>query len=187
MSMHTRWDKWLSENIRYALTVNEESPVKYTYSEYFYMNQDRQGIIDIVGKTSPDDPLDEAIVVEIKGSLADIRTGNGQNFIGKYNFFATDETFINTLTEYSKEKYGNQVGVLCVRDDGSIDTICPAVNGNKSLSVKNDFSGFDTSDEIEEYFRETVIPSQRYMDANKPYYRIERKGNGKNTKGIPGD
>ena len=43
------------------------------------------------------------------------------------------------------------------------------------------------ADEIEKYFRETVIPSQQYMDANKPYYRIERKENGKNAKGIPGD
>ena len=176
MAQHTKWSDWMAENLRYALSSNKKHPFKYTYSEYFYTRTPRnenelyaQGIIDIVGKARENDRLQDSIVIEIKSSISDINTGRGQNFVGKYNFFATDEAFADTLTDYSLNRYGeNTVGVLVVRKDGSVDTVLPAFHKDKPMTIECDFADFSTDDEVEEYFKTVVIPRQRKLDANKP-------------------
>lgn len=175
MSKHTNWDAWMTECIRYALL--KVPLIKTTYSEYYYnVTKDnrivKQGIIDIVGKVWPEDSLEDSIVVEIKGSRADINSGHGQNFVGKYNYLATDEAFVNSLLKYYDERLRRQgIGVLLVHADGSVSTVIPALYKQKPLSIENDFSEFDTEDEVEDFFRRVVIPQQKYWDSNKPYYR----------------
>ena len=175
MSKHTKWDIWISENVRYAMT--KVPFVKASYSEYFFSRSEgnrivEQGIVDIVGKHKPSDELKDSVIVEIKGTNADINSGKGQNFIGKYNFFATDEAFIDQLIRYRNNRYKDTgIGVLLVRKDGSVSTVIPSVNKGKELSIESDFSEFETDDEVENYFRDVVIPQQKYWDSHKPYYR----------------
>jgi hypothetical protein len=170
MARQTRWSKWMSENIRYALQYDELSPVKYTYSEYFYNTfQNGQGIIDIVGKYHKKDKLSDSIVVEIKSSLPDLNSGMGQNFIGKYNFYATDSGFIDKLVGLRKDFcMKNGVGILLVNDDGTLKTLIPAKNGKYTKAFSSNFDKFSTDDDVESFFATTVIPQQMRCDADKP-------------------
>ena len=71
MAQHTNWDKWMSENLRYALENNKNGKkLIYTYSEYYINHYKNNGYIDIVGKERYDSELNEDVIIEIKGSLS---------------------------------------------------------------------------------------------------------------------
>ena len=73
MAQHTNWDKWMSENLRYALENNKNGKkLIYTYSEYYINHYKNNGYIDIVGKERYDSELNEDVIIEIKGSLSDL-------------------------------------------------------------------------------------------------------------------
>ena len=94
MAQHTNWDKWMSENLRYALENNKNGKkLIYTYSEYYINHYKNNGYIDIVGKERYDSELNEDVIIEIKGSLSDLNSGHGQHFIGYFNFFLPIENF----------------------------------------------------------------------------------------------
>ena len=98
MAQHTNWDKWMSENLRYALENNKNGKkLIYTYSEYYINHYKNNGYIDIVGKERYDSELNEDVIIEIKGSLSDLNSGHGQHFIGYFNFFATNREFLDKM------------------------------------------------------------------------------------------
>ena len=75
MAQHTNWDKWMSENLRYAMENNKNGKkLIYTYSEYYINHYKNNGYIDIVGKERYDSELNEDVIIEIKGSLSDLNS-----------------------------------------------------------------------------------------------------------------
>ena len=151
MAQHTNWDKWMSENLRYALENNKNGKkLIYTYSEYYINHYKNNGYIDIVGKERYDSELNEDVIIEIKGSLSDLNSGHGQHF-------------------------NSGVGILVVENDGRVNTIIPAKHNNFNYFVESNFDKFSTDDEVEEFFTDIEIPKQEYMDKHKPYYRNRKE------------
>ncbi|MGN0513047.1 MAG: hypothetical protein ACI4GD_02120 [Lachnospiraceae bacterium] len=174
MARHTNWDKWMSENIRYALSNNQSGyQSNMTFSEYpfSYFNQIGWGVnyIDIVGKMNVNQPLKDSVVVEIKSSYSDFNTGKGQNFVGKYNFFATDYKFAPHLLELieNQESY-KEIGLLAVQVDGTVKTILSAKHDNMEYTITSNFLQFDSDDEVELFFLNVEIPQQMSHDLLKP-------------------
>lgn len=177
MAQHTNWDKWMSENLRYALENNKNGKkLIYTYSEYYINHYKNNGYIDIVGKEQYDSELNEDVIIEIKGSLSDLNSGHGQHFIGYFNFFATNREFLDKMIIYYRNNYINSgVGILVVENDGRVNTIIPAKHNNFNYFVESNFDKFSTDDEVEEFFTDIEIPKQEYMDEHKPYYRNRKE------------
>lgn len=175
MAHHTNWDKWICENVRYALEYNTAGKRSgFTYSEYRIEDYENNevGYIDVVGKASNTTELCEDIVVEIKGTLSDLNSGHGQNFVGAYNFFATDRDFLPYLLEYHLAHYTNsEVGVIVVNEDGTVETVIPAKGKNETLFIQSNFDNFKTDDDVEKYFSMVEIPKQMRWDSQKPYYK----------------
>ena len=145
MAQHTNWDKWMSENLRYALENNKNS-------EYYINHYKNNGYIDIVGKERYDSELNEDVIIEIKGSLSDLNSGHGQHFIGYFNFFATNREFLDKMIIYYRNNYINSgVGILVVENDGRVNTIIPAKHNNFNYFVESNFDKFSTDDEVEEF------------------------------------
>lgn len=177
MAQHTNWDKWMSENLRYALENNKNGKkLIYTYSEYYINHYKNNGYIDIVGKERYDSELNEDVIIEIKGSLSDLNSGHGQHFIGYFNFFATNREFLDKMIIYYRNNYINSgVGILVVENDGRVNTIIPAKHNNFNYFVESNFDKFFTDDEVEKFFTDIEIPKQEYMDKHKPYYRNRKE------------
>ena len=94
MAQHTNWDKWMSENLRYALENNKNGKkLIYTYSEYYINHYKNNGYIDIVGKERYDSELNEDVIIEIKGSLSDLNSGHGQHLSVILTFLLPIENF----------------------------------------------------------------------------------------------
>ena len=106
MAQHTNWDKWMSENLRYAMENNKNGKkLIYTYSEYYINHYKNNGYIDIVGKERYDSELNEDVIIEIKGSLSDLNSGHGQHFIGYFNFFATNREFLDNFNYFVESNF----------------------------------------------------------------------------------
>lgn len=177
MAQHTNGDKWMSENLRYALENNKNGKkLIYTYSEYYINHYKNNGYIDIVGKERYDSELNEDVIIEIKGSLSDLNSGHGQHFIGYFNFFATNREFLDKMIIYYRNNYINSgVGILVVENEGRVNTIIPAKHNNFNYFIESNFDKFSTDDEVEEFFTDIEIPKQEYMDEHKPYYRYRKE------------
>lgn len=168
--MSTKWNKWMAENLRYALRHNSAGQkISMTFAEYVYISNSGEAEshhwIDVVGKNDLHDKLSESVVIEIKSGMSDVLTGCGQNFVGKYNFFATDRKFCDRLLEHlqtNADKYAG-VGLLMVDTDGSVQTILPA----KEYEVESDFSFFCSNEEVVEFFEKIELPTQRQYDLQK--------------------
>lgn len=174
MSRHTNWDKWMAENIRYALTHNisgEKSAI--TFSEYPFYKQSTGGIsyIDVVGKNNRFSRLGDSIVVEIKSSISDYRSGRGKNFFGKYNFFATDTVFEDQLSILLKEDANcfRNVGLLVVQPDGRVITKIPSEYNRKHFVINSNFNDYTSDKEVEDFFIYKEIPRQKYDNTLKIY------------------
>lgn len=180
MSMHTNWDRWMTENIRYALTHNVSgTKMGITFQEYAYWSKIKGKetflrYIDVVGKQDVYIPLNSSVIVEIKSGVSDFFSGHGRNFVGKHNFFATDQRFIQQLQYIINEEAEiyTGIGILLVYPDGKVSTIRPSENIYGSFYIDSNFDQFSTDDEVEEFFQNVEIPRQLSDDASAPFSQM---------------
>ena len=165
--VHTKWNDWMAENLRYALRHNmADLKIPNTFAEYKYIENygDTEAChwVDVVGKKDLQDRLGESVVIEVKSGLPDLLTGHGQNFVGKYNFFAADYKFCDRLLEYIQLNADSYVGIglLRVDADGTTHTILPS----NEYTIESDFSSFCSDEEVALYFQNVELPNQHQCD-----------------------
>lgn len=165
--MHTKWNDWMAENLRYALRHNKaDRKMSNTFAEYSFIENNGYGEsyhwVDVVGKKNLQDSLCKSVVIEVKSGISDISSGYGQNFVGKYNFFAADYKFCDRLLEYIQLNADSYVGIglLRVDADGTTHTILPS----NEYTIESDFSSFCSDEEVALYFQNVEIPNQHQCD-----------------------